>query len=414
MVPTTEYPTGIIQVDDDRLTIHDYEDRDPTIVRHFERITPEVRSQELHRLLVIGAWATEAAPGALTFRDIAEEVSKATAELQRLADAAKREAKAAVQLEADAMKRALADELARYCSADRTTSIPSAVESKVKGIVDLAEQKVKAQLDAALNVGDEGSTLGIILAKLNQVSTQVQVMMGRKDERRVGASSKGEEYQRAVFEELARIAAVHGDTPEYTAHTEGEGGNDRGDVTVTLSPMLTDGRPIRVVFEAMARESKNNSNARLESVLKELEEANRNRVATCAVAVASNADMRVLAGQRLARPADDRFVVLYSAEDRDPLALEVAYCLAKVQAIGLAKDSARPVLDLAHAGRVLGRLLARMDDFDKLQANLRDGQGALLKANSLTEALRTDLRNELSVLQAVLRGAPSAEVDTAA
>jgi hypothetical protein len=400
----TEYDEGPISVIGGKLVIRNYEDDEPAVVHHFERLSGHTRPEELHRLLVLGTYAADAVPGALTFRDVAEDADRAKTEMQRMVDVAKRSAEDAIQQQADVMKRSLTDELAKYCSPDRSTSIPANVEAKMKGIVDAAKEAMKGQLDSALNITNDEAPLAQIFSKLNDVSGQLQAMVARHDERRSSAFRKGDDFQQAVFEEIARIAEVHGDSPEFTANIEGEAGTKAGDVTVVVNGGFTGGREVRLVFEAMDREARGNAKARLESVLLELEEATRNRVAAAAIAVASNAAMPATGGQRLRRPTDGRFVVLYEKGHWDPVALEVAYCIAKIEALRSLNASPGQAADLVRAGQVVSRLLGKVDEFGRLQSNLRDGQGAFLKSMDIAERLKSELYADLALLQSLLTG----------
>lgn len=410
---TTEYEDQGIIVINGKLLIKCYEDEERVLVQHFDRISPEMRRQELHRVLVLGVYAADAVPASQTFRDVAEDADNARREMHRMVEEARKAAEDTFIQQSETMKRALTEELAKYVSPDRETSIPATVEAKVKQIVEATKAAMAEKLDAALNVLDENAPLAQILGKLSEVSTQMQVMMGRREERSSSAYSKGDDYQQATFEEIARIAEVHGDSAELSANFEGEAGTKAGDITVKLNTATTGGRDVRLVFEAMDREAKGNAKARLDSVLAELESAKKNRLARCAVAVASNPAIPATGGQRLHRPLPESFVVVYDKESWDPLALEVGYCLAKYAALRREDDTTTNA-DVVRAAQIIERLIAKMDQFAKLQSNLRDGQGSFLKAMGLAETLRSDLEAELTTLQALVSGSTGESQQSAA
>lgn len=410
---TAEYEDHSILTEDGCLVISRYRDEERVLAQHFDRVEPEARPAELHRVLMLGVYAADAVPAAQVFRDVAEDAERARKEMRQLVDDARRAAEDTIQKQGDAMKVSLSEELAKYASPERATSIPAMVEAKVKVIVDATKVAMAEKLDAALNIADDKAPLAQIMQKLNDVSTQVQVMMGRRDERSSAAFSKGDDYQQAAFDEVARIAGVHGDSAELTANFEGEAGTRAGDVTVKLNKATTGGRDIRLTFEAMDREAKGNAKARLDSVLVELDGAKKNRLAQCAIAVVSNPAIPAAGGQRLHHPNAHNFVVVYDKESWDPLALEVAYCLAKHEALQVSGEGSEAA-DFARATQIVSRLLAKMDQFTKLDSNLRDGQGSFIKAMGVAEALRAELETELTTLKALLGGPGDAAEASAA
>ena len=58
------------------------------------------------------------------------------------------------------------------------------------------------------------------------------------------SGAKGIPYEQALFNVVAEVAAVSGDTAEHVGRDRGAAGNQKGDIVVHLSPNDTAGRPL--------------------------------------------------------------------------------------------------------------------------------------------------------------------------
>lgn len=160
-----------------------------------------------------------------------------------------------------------------------------------------------------------------------EAATQVAMATGASIERAKG-TQKGYDYEDVVFELINECASALGDQVEPTGHECGPSGRKVGDVVVTLSPRDTQGRDVRIVFEAKDR------SVGLTPILRELADAMDNRDAVAAVAVFS-ADDRAPRGTAPFRECtDNRFIcVLDPTQSNGSMPLALAYRAARYWAI---------------------------------------------------------------------------------
>jgi len=141
-------------------------------------------------------------------------------------------------------------------------------------------------------------------------------------------TAKGRDYEERVFIAVNEIASVFGDIAEPTGDQLGVGGSKIGDIVVTLNRSDARGIALRLVFEAKDRP------LGLTAVQRELDEARRNRTASVAVAVYSQADHMPPGMAPLRELGRTQILCLYDKGDGgDPMALQLAYRVARLWAV---------------------------------------------------------------------------------
>ncbi|MGH2376570.1 MAG: hypothetical protein ACREJ4_05460 [Candidatus Methylomirabilaceae bacterium] len=121
-----------------------------------------------------------------------------------------------------------------------------------------------------------------IKTQLENYRTEVEARLAGQQARAEAlekSAIKGGAYQDLVFEATSRIARHFGDSVEPTGDLPEIGGSKVGDVVIAVNMRDTGGPPVRLVLEAKDRP------LGLTPILRELDEARKNRCAAAAIAV---------------------------------------------------------------------------------------------------------------------------------
>lgn len=374
---------------------------DPQVLCRFQVAEPEDYPAELDRILSVGAMVLSHAAPLLDTASI------------------RREMEAAAQSNAKAVKADVAEALEPVLSTDgplmkSLRDVKASLDSrldpdKADNVYALIEGTVKRVVSRALDPDEEDSPMGRVVArivkrhdereeKIVDLYAKIGGLVERRDERQ-SSTAKGTDYQEAVFEELARIAAIHGDSFEPSPNTAGtKSPARRGDGVVTVTPALTRGVPVRIVFEAGDR-----SHVSENSLLTELDGAKENREALAAVAVLPKPDLGALRGRRVRPFADARFVCVLDKEIWDSLPLEVTYVMAKMAAL----QAATPTTDFAGvASEVLSlaeKALRQLDKVDGVRAQFKKASEGISAAETIVTQVKADARATLTQVVALLQ-----------
>lgn len=371
-----------VTIQDDVLVVESYKNTDPGVVSHFKRIAEDELTLEVDRALGVGVRAIEAA-GPILDVGFVQRTFDETVQRQR-------------QVVEEA-KRALMADLLRNLT-------------PLFGDNGSVQRGVERALREALDVTDESRGLGRILKAIRkseeesrQRLTELMVNVGRiveRREEREGSTKKGTDFEREAFEELARIATVHGDSPESTGAILGEGGRRRGDAVITIDSSVTNGTEIRVVAEAIDR-----ANPSQKAVLKELDEAKENRAAVSAIAILASREIPAACGQVIQRHTGSRYVCVLDKETWNTLPLEVAYWAARLDALKAIEVGPADQVDLEAASNLVEEAIGHLGELDRLRAKLGASRNAINDAEGILSEVEGKLTRCLSRVAAILTGA---------
>jgi len=166
-------------------------------------------------------------------------------------------------------------------------------------------------------------------------------------------TAKGRDYESAVHDCIAGLAAQHGDAAERTGDSTGASARKVGDEVVTINRDDTLGRDLKVVFEMKARKRGMNV------ILDELDAAMANRDARAGVAVFR--DQGVAPTSVPFHYSDDKAVAVFDPATEDDAAMRLAYMWARWvarrrasggESEGIDHERVKRLLD--DAGRALG------------------------------------------------------------
>lgn len=408
-----------VTVEENALLVEGYKNADHNVVAHFRRVPEGEGTLALNLCLAVGVSVLAVAGPTLDADLVRREFDAVVERQHRLIEEAGEAVKAEIISSLEPMLgeggsvstvfKAVEQELRKYFDKDSAHSIASTVSKALEEPLRASERRAERSLREALNVTDENAGLGAVLKtirkegeetgrKLADLMARVSGLVERRDER--GASTqKGGDFEQAVFEEVARLAQLHGDSAEPTGAATGEARKKRGDIVVTVSPAMTHQNDVRVVLEAMDRTAISQKAA-----LQELQEAMENRIAVAAIAVLSSRQAPAACQQPIQRCPGNRYIVVLDKETWDKLALEVAYWAARVEALKSIAPNGTPGVDLEAVSGLVEEAIGHLGDLAKLRARLSAGRSAISDAESITSELEGKLTRCLSKASAYFSG----------
>jgi uncharacterized protein (DUF305 family) len=297
---------------------------------------------------------------------------------------------------------ALSRALQRHFSDDSS----AAVQHRVKALVEEALKRSQHELvrelmrDIARQQGDQMRAmvekLGALEVKLERAEAEASMHAEVAAERDRG-TAKGRTYEETVFEALDAIAAAQGDDCDPVGDFEG-GGGKVGDVLVAIDACRGAPRG-RIVFEAKdARLSKPKALAMLDHAL-------AHRSADFAVLVVAGEDKLPARTHALREYGGDKLMVAFDP-DEDPLALEVAYALARARVLMARADA--DDLDAAGLREAVDGALATMDGVKAIKSSLTAATTKIGDAQGSIDALAARVREQLREMAAALDAALAA------
>ena len=243
--------------------------------------------------------------------------------------------------------------------------------------IDRALREMR-DLDPASAIGQAFRRLE---GELGILRSAVAATQAAAHERQRG-TAKGDDYEDLVAEEVAEIASVFGDRAEHTGKQPGrliqkKAPSMRGDVTCMINNTPA------IVLEAMDR---GKSELTHKLVVPELNEAIENRAAVAAIAVVSSTDNRLMLGQPLQMLGQNLWAVVLDKDTPNPLALQVAYRLAR--AVATTSTSTTKVVDFEALKADVEEINEKLNGLGEVKTQLNN------IARSGDEALKVIMRVE--------------------
>ena len=239
--------------------------------------------------------------------------------------------------------------------------------------------------------------LGALREEVVKLQAEREKLEELEAERERG-TAKGRTFEEGVFEALERLAGARGDTCDAVGDAPGAAGK-KGDVVVAIDACAGPGRG-RIVFEA--KDAKNLSR---NAALAYLDESREGRDADYAVLVVPPHHLPAKTWP-LREVNGDKLFVTFDPEDDAPLALEVAYGLARArvlmrrgEAAGLDTDALRAEVE---------RTQQAMEDVRRVKSQLTGATTAIDQARAILDAMASGVRAHLSQIDALLDAAEAA------
>jgi hypothetical protein len=251
---------------------------------------------------------------------------------------------------------------------------------------------------------DQGAQLRAMDEKLVGLREEVLKLQAEREKiaeleaERERGTAKGRTFEESVYEALERLAGARGDTCDAVGDAPGAAGK-KGDVLVAIDACAGPARG-RVVFEA-----KDTKNLSRNAALAYLDESREGRDADYAVLVVPP-DRLPAKTWPLREVNGDKLFVTYDPEDDAPLALEVAYGLARARVLmrrgeagGLDTDALRAEVE---------RTQQAMEDVRRVKSQLTGATTSIEQARSILDTMAMGVRAHLGQIDALLDAAEAA------
>src|SRR4051794_4450776 len=296
----------------------------------------------------------------------------------------------------------------------------AAVQHKVKEVVDDVMRRSREDLVRQFSSADATNPLAqfqrMVLASMKQGAEQQDTNLRRLHEKLAGmevelarlhaerektaevaaeadrGTAKGRTFEDGVAEALDRIALAQGDDCEAVGDFKGAT-RRTGDVVVGLEGCRGPARG-RIVFEA--------KNAKLSrrAMIDELDRARAERDADYAVLVVPDEDKVPARTPTLRELNGDKLVVCFDPDDGSPLALEVAYSLARARVL-MARGDVEGV-DVSAVREAVERATGAMGDVQRIKQQLTGATTSIDNARKIVDALAATVRAHLAQIAGLL------------
>jgi hypothetical protein len=234
------------------------------------------------------------------------------------------------------------------------------------------------------------------LSGVQEVLGKIEAKMGI-DALQQRSTQKGRSFEELLHAELDAIYGPFGDDVRYVGDDHGATpGSKAGDYVISLNPLHTGGKDIRLVVEA-----KTGKLTRPKSMA-ELDAAARNRDAVAGVLVFDGAADAPLGGRRYADFPDGRFIVVLDADDPDALSLDVACRQARFIAVLASRSDATVSADWIEEQCTALRSL--LDEAHEIQTGLAMTRRGTAKIEESRESVRAGITQMLAAFEAKLAG----------
>lgn len=252
----------------------------------------------------------------------------------------------------------------------------------------------------------QDSALRAVGERMAELQRELQALRDEKDKQSELAAAhdnsahKGRPFEEAAFDALDALAAAQGDDCDDVGDTKGST-RRTGDIVVALDACNGPARG-RVVFEA-----KNRRLSKPEA-LRELDRGMAERDADYAVLVVATEEQVPARTQALREYDGDKLFVVFDPAEPRPLALELAYRLARARV--LMQRGGADGIDAAAVRDTVERALAAMEDVRKVKSQLTGATTSIDNARGILEAMADRVRlllGEIESLTAAADGAGS-------
>jgi hypothetical protein len=244
--------------------------------------------------------------------------------------------------------------------------------------------------------------------KLAGLREEVVKLQGEKDKLEVVAAeaqrgtAKGRSYEEEVAAAVEALALPLGDDCEAVGDLK-EAMGKKGDVVVSIGACHGPAQG-RIVFEA-----KNSRLSRPEA-LRQLDDARRERNADYAVLVVPSEEKVPARMHSLREYNGDKLVVAYDA-DEGPLALQVAYTLARARVLMARGDGEG--IDGAAVSDTVERAIGELENVRRVRQQLTGAKTQIDRASEIVGDMSDRVRGHLDEIAALVHGAPAPPADPA-
>ena len=287
----------------------------------------------------------------------------------------------------ETMARSRQDLVSQFSAADGSKPLADFKASAIGTIKDAAQRQDRTQQ--------------ALLERMAQLDKQLQALRLEREKlqelevERERGTAKGRTFEQSVAAAVEAIALAQGDDAEAVGDLKGATGKS-GDVVVGIEGCSGPARG-RMVFEA-----KNKRLSRNEA-LRELDRGIAERDADYAVLVVASEDKVPARLTPLREYNGDKLVVTFDPEEDTPLALELAYRLARARV--LMSRSGGDELDAGAVRDLVERALTALEDVRKVKSQLSGAESSIDNARGALDAMAAQVRDRLREIDGLLLAA---------
>ena len=287
----------------------------------------------------------------------------------------------------ETMARSRQDLVSQFSAADGSNPLADFKASAIGTIKDAAQRQDRTQQ--------------ALLERMAQLDKQLQALRLEREKlqelevERERGTAKGRTFEQSVAAAVEAIALAQGDDAEAVGDLKGATGKS-GDVVVGIEGCSGPARG-RMVFEA-----KNKRLSRNEA-LRELDRGIAERDADYAVLVVASEDKVPARLTPLREYNGDKLVVTFDPEEESPLALELAYRLARARV--LMSRSGGDELDAGAVRDLVERALTALEDVRKVKSQLSGAESSIDNARGALDAMAAQVRDRLREIDGLLLAA---------
>jgi hypothetical protein len=300
------------------------------------------------------------------------------------ASAVQHRVRAAVE---EVMARSREELRRQFTSADASNPLALFQKSAVEAI-----QGAAAQQHAHLReMTEKIATLELRLTELRAEREKLDAVEAEAER----GTAKGRSYEEAVADTLDALATARGDACEAVGDAPGAAGK-KGDVLVSIEASSGPCRG-RIVFEAKDKKSLSRNDA-----LAYLDASLHGRDADYAVLVVPS-DRLPARTWPLREFNGDKLFVTYDPDHESPLALEVAYGLARARVLMRRGEAGGVDTDALRAE--IERAQQAMEDVRRIKSQLTGATNGIAEARSILETMAEGVRAHLTRIEALVAAA---------
>jgi len=266
--------------------------------------------------------------------------------------------------------------------------------------------KFRKQLQQELDADREGTAFNKLRNAMDDGFKEVLIALGAAEaaeEEREKGTAKGGDLEDYVFEELDRMARHFDDTVEYVGDEKGPLGQV-GDVLIRINPIDTGNLERSIVVEVKNRPISMSGKS---SFFRELEDAKKNRGAHYAIGAVQRSNMPDSCG--CFRRYDGENIICGVSMDEEPLALEVAYKVARMETkLSTMKEEAK--LDPSQFKTKIKEIEGQLDTLRAVKSALTGATGKIDDAKEDLKNMEASIREILSQILTMIRTGNSLNV----
>jgi len=259
--------------------------------------------------------------------------------------------------------------------------------------------RFRKQLQQELDADREGTAFHKLRNAMNDGFKEVLIAIGAAEaaeEERDKGTAKGGDLEDYVFEELDIMARHFDDTVEFVGDEKGPLGQV-GDVLIRINPADTRNLERKIVVEVKNRSITMSGK---NSFFKELEDAKKNRGAHYAIGAIQRSNMPDSCG--CFRRYDGGNIICGVSMDEEPLALEVAYKVARME-LKLSSMEEEAKFDPSQFKTKIKEVEGQLDTLRAVKSALTGATGKINDAKDDLKNMEESIREILNEILTMIR-----------